>query len=142
MICANKTDEDDCDLYFLANLPSYDVASFKIVPTEDPQKTNYVKGEKMSFFKLKETFHITSQKTLTIHKFGQRYDYTHCDKSSTNCQTESFTIKYNHYQSSRALSPQSNNYVFAPNKVTRRGSLPYNAPLSKTIHVGKLVTVV
>lgn len=142
VICANMTDADDCDLYFYPSLPDYDITHFKLDPTDDPKKTNYVEGEPLSVFKLYSTVHIAPHKTLKLSRLSQQYTYTYCDPQGSSCQTEKFRVKYNHYQSSRALNPQSNNYIFAPTKITRSSPLPYNAPLHKTVFCGNLVTVV
>lgn len=37
LICANKTDSDNCDLYFNAQLTNYSLNYFKLAPNPTPQ---------------------------------------------------------------------------------------------------------
>jgi len=42
VICANSTNIDDCDLYFLAKLRPYKLSYFKLIPNKIAKKTNII----------------------------------------------------------------------------------------------------
>lgn len=141
LICANKTDKKDCDLYFSASLQGYALNYFKLVPNSSPAKTLYIESQKIPFFYLYKTFQITSSKSIKIHKYNNKFTYANCN--SNPCQNQDFTLHFNYYVPHTGSGQNSGAYIFRPSSVeTHSHSKKYSEVKSKEIFVGQLVTVV
>lgn len=99
VFCLNKTDRDDCDLYFAGLMEAHSLNHFKLVPVDRaPAKTNYVAKQALPIFFVKKTVHIADRKTVTLSKFTQQIVYEYC--TATQCFQQAFTLKHNYYQPS------------------------------------------
>lgn len=138
--CLNKTDSNDCDLYFQYLMAPYSLNHFKLVPAPKASKTAYVKKEKLPIFFLSKTYQLTDRKKITLSKFSRKIIYDYC--TAQQCFYEQFSINYNYYEPAQEMfKVQSDPYVFRPSKLTQGGPLPYNTVDSRYIYQGKLLTI-
>ena len=97
IICANKTDTNDCDLYFAPNLEGHALNYFKFVTNKyewEKATTSYISPQKVPIYAIKKKFEITKKKHITMHKFSNKFDYEVCDP---DCETETFHLNFKYY---------------------------------------------
>lgn len=54
--CLNKTNADDCDLYFIDIMKAFSLNHYKLVPTSQATATLYVKKTKIPVFFISKTY--------------------------------------------------------------------------------------
>lgn len=136
IICANKSDANNCDLYFQATLQNYSLNYFKLVPSESLD-ANFVKPDDIPFFAFSKTFKLTSTASLKVNKFNNKLQYT------TTSGAKNFELHFNYYKSFQAKGSQASGaYIFRPQaKSTHSHSILYSLVKSKEIYIGKVVSV-
>jgi hypothetical protein len=128
LVCEENID-DQCTLFFEANLTLHSFAYFKI------RKANNQPVQKMSklIFKDLETsksFLFDDQNGIAISSNLENFTYMR------NGQEFPFKLSYQHYLSRL----NSGHYIIRPDENTRKGSKPYSKPYEALVFQGPLFT--
>jgi len=137
IICANQTDTTDCDLFFSANLTSYNLTYFYLRLSN---QSNLVHFQIINYGK---PYPISSTQSLTISSNLQTFQIQACkDDTAKDCYSTTFSLHYNYYKSYQGADPDvweqlSGAYIFRPSNDTLSGSIPYASPVRGVIYQGK-----
>jgi hypothetical protein len=121
VVCANRTDATDCDLYFNPLLEGYSTSYFKFVPHSKDSKVKTLSSRVVLF---KENYKIGTNKTLTVSPLNGELTLTSCTNPKT-CISENFSVRYNYYESYQNTFQNSGAYIFRPSKETISESIEY-----------------
>ena len=144
VFCANEQDQNDCTLFFKAELINNVFTYFKIVESQDDSVTTLNQGETISFdYGLEDgdelqstianqTYSFDNGRSLSIFDDGL-HGFSYNDGSTTH----EFTLSYKHYRSYAGPNQPSGAYIFRPDNYTINGSLLYNIPRYAKVFVGE-----
>jgi len=131
VICSNRTDTTDCDLFFTSSFPELAVSYFYLAPSTT---SNLVQPQDYSAGK---AFQISPTQSLVLNGMND-FVIRYCkDSTSQDCYQTNFNLKYNYYEGYQGDGQKSGAYIFRPSNKTIAGSLPYASPQKVTIFQGK-----
>jgi len=143
VICTNKTDGTDCDLFFTTSLPAYDKAYFWL---KYALLTNEVTSQQIVY---NHEYPINQNQTISLSAGLQKFTIKACkDQQSQDCYSSTFSLAYNYYKAYQNTKPSaqpgftpanqnSGAYIFKPSNDTNSASLLYAVPSQGSIYVGK-----
>eukprot|EP01016_Furgasonia_blochmanni_P055610 TRINITY_DN933_c0_g2_i14.p1 TRINITY_DN933_c0_g2~~TRINITY_DN933_c0_g2_i14.p1 ORF type:complete len:629 (+),score=158.48 TRINITY_DN933_c0_g2_i14:164-2050(+) len=150
VICANETDETDCDLFFKARLAGFTNSYFKIVPTEETESIKIKAEGIMSWLQFSKLYAINEDEAIKFHKNHNEFEIISCrgdfdESGNRDCFNQKLKLTYNYYQSYfNLLFPWENDgaYIFRPSASTHDSPKRYVSLSVAEIYRGQVLTQV
>jgi len=133
VICSNKTDTSDCDLFFGASFEGYTISYFYLKPSST---SNQVTAQQITYGK---DYPISATQSIGIDSTLQQFMLKYCkDSEGKDCYSTSLYLSYNYYKGYQSNNDQNSGaYIFRPTNDTNAGSITYTTPVSGAIYLGK-----
>ena len=138
VLCTNRTDPQDCEAYFVADLVPFNLNYFKLTPTQEPKRTSSVYGLNFPPNKLELQLDLGKGRRVRFSKYSNELQFT-----DTRQVVHKFRFRHNFYFSYQNRDKQSSGaYIFRPSAETHEKPLPYGYQLDKRFYAGKIVQVI
>eukprot|EP01017_Pseudomicrothorax_dubius_P037894 TRINITY_DN5611_c0_g1_i8.p1 TRINITY_DN5611_c0_g1~~TRINITY_DN5611_c0_g1_i8.p1 ORF type:complete len:534 (-),score=151.45 TRINITY_DN5611_c0_g1_i8:140-1741(-) len=139
VICANATDENDCDLWFT---DSFNVLESRFYQLRASTSSLIVKGEKtIPPFSSNRVLKLSKSHTFTITSNFTDFIHDVCDDTGKNCKEYRWRTQYKYYQSYQGTGNDQNSgpKIFRPDNATMNASKIYAKAINSTLYQGKTV---
>jgi len=143
VLCTNKTDSTDCDLFFTASFPAYGKSYFWL---KNSILSNEVKPQQITYG---QEYPINQLQSISPLAGLQKFTIKACKAQQIqDCYSTTFSLAYNYYKAYQNTNPtsapgfnaynqNSGAYIFKPSNDTKSNSVLYTTPSSGSIYIGK-----